>query len=795
MPFLESCWEAAYRLWSALGHEMAPGLRWRAALGWTLQAWWVGVPRGVGANVFGVLDEALMGLGVLAPPEGVDEKALARWVEVLPEEPGAGGREVLEGYPGLLSTGPDAKAAARWMRKRQGSYYTSEEVIGALLEDLGEVVWEARRVCDPACGAGAMLRAVAAARMASGMEPGESVEGLWGIDLDPVAVVLCRLGLWELSGRDEAAVPGIVARICWGNALVGEPPPGVSSVMEAPEGVGALSWRERFAEVWEAGGFELVVANPPWERIKVQAREVLASVLPAAAESAHRADRDRVIARSRGAGAVKRALRDKRARAEALSAYVRGCGAYPWSGRGDVNTYPLFVERIWQSLSEGGSAGVVVPSGLATDYGHRALFGALMARGAVERLTDVENHRRRYFAQVDGRFRFALVVLRKGQKQSGMQVSACLRDLSERRDEARSWEATEESLRVLNPETRTLALLRSGPCASRVLATHRAVGTWSESGWGVHFQRMLDMTNDAEHFQTREALEAQGAVRVGMRYRVGERGWSVSLLEGKLFWQHDGGYATFAGVDSEERRRGRARVRGEGARREVEGRFWVDEALVEARVRRAGVERKGAWLAVRALTNPTNRRTLVAALVPPWGVGNSALIVHVSEVWRERLPVLAANLNALVLDDIARQKMGNTNINMYLLRQLPVLGPEAYDAVPFAGAPTWLELIMSRSLALGLAAEGVSWSGSESVGACVKASARKQLEVELDALYARFYGYSEQELRRILEPPSPLRSFDVLRREELESRGAWVTAERVLEAFRTWEDWVCGDGS
>ena len=103
-----------------------------------------------------------------------------------------------------------------------------------------------------------------------------------------------------------------------------------------------------------AGGFDVVLGNPPWERIKLQEQEFFAAREPEIAEAPNAAARGRLIAKLKDAepGTRERALYEefeaaKRA-AEASSVFARVAaedgGRFPLTGRGDVNTYALFAE-------------------------------------------------------------------------------------------------------------------------------------------------------------------------------------------------------------------------------------------------------------------------------------------------------------------------------------------------------------------------------------------------------------------------------------------------------------------
>jgi len=49
-------------------------------------------------------------------------------------------------------------------------------------------------------------------------------------------------------------------------------------------------------------------------------------------------------------------------------------GRFPLTGRGDVNTYALFAELFTNLASKRGRAGVIVPTGIATDATNGSVF-------------------------------------------------------------------------------------------------------------------------------------------------------------------------------------------------------------------------------------------------------------------------------------------------------------------------------------------------------------------------------------------------------------------------------------
>ena len=123
------------------------------------------------------------------------------------------------------------------------------------------------------------------------------------------------------------------------------------------------------------GGFDVVIGNPPWERIKLQEQEFFAARSPAIASALNKAARQKLIDTLEEAdpdSADGRLWRDfvfaKRA-AEAASEFARSSDRYPLTGRGDVNTYALFAELFSRLVKTTGRAGVIVPTALGCGRG------------------------------------------------------------------------------------------------------------------------------------------------------------------------------------------------------------------------------------------------------------------------------------------------------------------------------------------------------------------------------------------------------------------------------------------
>ena len=161
-------------------------------------------------------------------------------------------------------------------------------------------------------------------------------------------------------------------------------------------------------------------------------------------------------------------------------------------------------------------------------------------------------------------------------------------------------------------------------------------------------------------------------------------------------------------------------------------------------------------------------------------------VVFLGVTQNELWACFVANLNSLVLDYVAKQKVGGVNLSYFFVRQFPILPPDAYTPADIAYiAPRVLELVYT-AYDLRPFAEDMGYPGEPFRWDEVR---RAQLRAGLDATYARLYGLTRDELRYILDPKEvhgedfPGETFRVLKEKEIRLYGEYRTRRLVLEAW------------
>ena len=162
-----------------------------------------------------------------------------------------------------------------------------------------------------------------------------------------------------------------------------------------------LHWEAAFPGVWHGwqddrpvGGFDAVIGNPPWDRIKLQEVEWFATRDLEIALEPTAAARKTAIRRIRTQGApLADEFDEAKSRADDLGQMVRKSGHYPLLGAGDINLYSLFVERAMSLVKPDGFVGLLTPSGIYADKTAARFFKSVSTSGHLASLFDFENRK------------------------------------------------------------------------------------------------------------------------------------------------------------------------------------------------------------------------------------------------------------------------------------------------------------------------------------------------------------------------------------------------------------------
>lgn len=575
-------------------------------------------------------------------------------------------------------------------------------------------------------------------------------------------------------------------------------------------------WHLEFPEVFtdeKRQGFDCVLGNPPWEHIEIAEKEFFAHRDPEIANAPNAAARKRLIEKLPETNPdIWAAFMNAKRTSECESHFLRASGKYPLSAVGRINTYQIFAGLARGLVAKDGSAGIILPSGIATDDTNKQFFADLTEKHALISLYDFEN-REKLFPDVDSRMKFCLLTMGgAGAAPRGADFTFFLTNTEQMKEQDRHFTLSAEDISLLNPNTRTCPIFRSRRDAEITKAIYRRCPvlideTKGEEGnpWGISFrQGLFNMANDSHLFMSREQLEAEGwtlcdnkldntpednaaegaktcAMTAANIFRKGAERY-LPLYEAKMVHQfnHRFGYYRDLPRDSNSTQLPDAdEARLQGPSYAPLPRWWVHESHVEERLSERW--RKGWILGWRDITNTTNERTVISGIIPRMAAGHTFLLMFPDQDIHHT-PCLMANINSFVLDYVARQKIGGTHLNYFIMKQLPALPPSQYDQnhplIKNGPISAWiskrvLELTYT-SWELKPLAEECSYFGPPFTW---DKERRFLIRCEIDALFFHLYGITRDDADYILE------TFPIVKRKDMAAHGEYRTKRLILECF------------
>ena len=557
-----------------------------------------------------------------------------------------------------------------------------------------------------------------------------------------------------------------------------------------------LNWQVAFPGVWSEwdkpereGGFDAVIGNPPWDRVKLQQVEWFAARRRDIAMATRAADRKEMISTLKEMeDPLAREFDEAGERAKATAQMARTCGDYPLLSGGDVNLYSLFVERAMSLVKPDGMVGLLTPSGIASDKTAARFFKGVATEGRLKALYDFEN-KKVFFPDVHASFKFCIFVASPSRIEGSANCAFYLHDVAELKDNNRCFPLSSEDFARVNPNTGTAPIFRTERDANLTKAIYSRLPVLVDrssgeavKAWPVKYSTMFHMTNDSKLFRTREKLEEkEGAWSIGgNRYRSKAGDW-IPLYEGKMVQAFDHRAAHIVVNPLNQDRPAQPQSATLAQHRDPnwlpDPQYWVLES-------ECNWSSEPSWvLGFKEITAPTNVRTFIAALFPTVGFGNKVPILKPVEGNRSEW-LLVANLNATILDFVTRQKVQGQTLNLFIVEQLPVVPPEIYETTRF-GSKTAGEIVRDAVLELTYTAQDMAPFASDMGYVDEEGKVlppftwdeerRLRLRAKLDAVFFHLYGVTERDDVRYIYS-----TFPIVEREETRAYGQYRSRDLCL---------------
>ncbi len=395
-------------------------------------------------------------------------------------------------------------------------------------------------------------------------------------------------------------------------------------------------------------------------------------------------------------------------------------------------------------------------------------------------LHDFEN-RKGIFSAVHRSYKFCLLTLTGSVRPAtkGTEFVFFAHDTADLQEDERRFTLSVRDIELMNPNTRTCPISRSKKDMVITKSVYFHVSVLIKEGltgynlWDISFTRMFDMTNDSHLFQTREQLENDGWKLIGNIFLSGGEK-CLPLYEGKMISHFDHRFAAY-GEEQKDSENTEDASQNTDPHRLNMPRYWIHESQMPD-------YKKKVFLVFRSVARSTDARTIISSIAPNFPCGNSLIVAFINKSDSSELLFLSTSISSFVFDYIARQKTGGVNLNLFILKQLPVLPPDTYKATcEWDHQLTIGEWVLPRAIELTYTA----WDLEPFAKDCGydgppfrwDEERRFLLRCELDAAYFHLYGIERDDVDYIMD------TFRVWKEKEEKQYGEYRTKRVILEIY------------
>jgi hypothetical protein len=546
-------------------------------------------------------------------------------------------------------------------------------------------------------------------------------------------------------------------------------------------------WPLEFPDIMATGGFDVVLGNPPWERVEMQEREFFAFRAPEIADAKNAARRKEMIsALDQTDPKLAKDYRLAKRQPEAEVLFFKESGRFPLGSVGKINTYAVFADLFRQAINANGGAALVLPNGIVAGFTYRAFLKHLLASRTLASFYGFENEDL-LFPDITNKNKYGILTM-TGVRRTVDQpwFTAHIRQPEQIHDPARRYSLTASEIEAINPNTLNIPAFRWAADADVMAAIHRAAPVLlrrnedgqTENLWNFRFRQLFNMATDSGLFIDHEDLVLHILERRGALAVLDDGRQVYPLYEGKMLWHFDHRYGTYEGQTEKQANKGVLPHVDDATHSDpnyrIQPRYWVDADQVLTVL---GDDASRNWFFAWRDVGPAER-TFVGSVIPRTAAGHKAPL-FMSSCDPRSVAALIAVLSSLVVDYDARQR--SNAMSFFVVEQLAVLTPAILAKhQPWLGtsARDWLvdrvHELSYTNVELAPFANDIGYTHAPFRWMPKR---RSLLQAEIDAAVLHLYQLTRSQAEWLLD------SFTVLRKYEEQDYGEFRTKRLVLEIF------------
>lgn len=514
------------------------------------------------------------------------------------------------------------------------------------------------------------------------------------------------------------------------------------------------------------GGFDVVLGNPPWEKIQIEEQKFFATIDPEIAQ-ASAGRRKKLINSLNKTNPVAFEMYQAAIRGvNGETHFLRSSTQYPLAGRGNISTHSVFLELGLNISNTQSRVGLIVPSSLVTQYTLKELFEEITKSGRLRELYDFEN-RQKLFPEVDSRLKFCLAIIGSPRTDTSVDYAFYLHSPIDLKVQDRRFSLSYSDLLRISPNTLSCPNFRNQRDAhifDRMYKNSKVILSESvgENPWGWHSWQMFNETHEASELHEWDA------------------DWSTNnvdrFYEAKLIHQFDHRFATYENPFASKDTRTVNLVEKNNPEFLITGRHCLSPLIWQRRIIDEGNDQN--WiLGFRRIARSTDERTAIFSVLPRCVAGNQVPVVTTGQP-SYLMAILLANLNSFAFDFSTRLKIAATDLNHFIIYQLPIITPSQYEA---GQGEVFRDEIFKCVIELTYTA----WDLQPFAQDCGyhgppfrwDEERRFLLRCELDAAYFHLYGIARDDVDYIMD------TFPIVKRRDEAAHGEYRTKRVILEIY------------
>lgn len=544
----------------------------------------------------------------------------------------------------------------------------------------------------------------------------------------------------------------------------------------------AFIWNVKFPNVFiERGGFDVVIGNPPWNKIKAHIKEFFvhfdSEIKNLQGDKLKKYVESKFLSKNSYNELWTEHVNYQKVYSNAIS----NSGNYKNQSfvvndknlSGDRDLYKYFVELAFKLVKMDGYVGLILPASLLQSEGATGLRVLLLDNAQIELLYTIENRERLF--PIDSRFKFSLIVFRKGKGcLNAIKCKFMLKSINEaiRSTEERDYVLlTKEFINKVSPHYQTFPEVKTDferKLIEKIYDKFPLIN--SDNGWQIQFLRELDMTNDSNLFIHRDEVSCP------------EDGY-LPLYEGRMVHQFD--YCRKKYIKGEGRLAEWQTI--DWANKEIQPHFYVNKDDIATR----NIIYNRARPCYCDIAGQTNERAVQTTILPANVVaGNKVPTIKISN------ESIASNLlwvsftNSFVVDWLMRQRM-STTINFFHWSQIPLpkINEKSQEAKTLIinAARLCLNNKPMKEVKQELLEFYCGEIDEYDIRECIDVMERQHIRAEIDAVVAKIYNLEIHELAYILKQ-FPLvdrgqKAIALYNQEKVSEAKSTITRDLVLKKY------------